>query len=419
MARLFAEYEVESPVGLERAARVIAGEQSCGTFMRLPGETDDLRSRAGANVEDVIVDEVRDKPSLPVRKPGTAYERGRIVLSWPLDNMGASLTNTLATVAGNLFELAEVSAIRLTDVTFPDAFAEACPGPAFGVEGTQLLAGVSGRPMIGTIIKPSVGLSPDETAALVQQLCDGGIDFIKDDELQANGPHCPLAERVNAVMAVINAHADKTGKKVMYAFNITDEVDEMKRNADLVLARGGTCLMVSLHSIGLAGLGAIRRHAQLPLHCHRNGWGLFQRSPDIGLSYRAWQKFWRLAGADHLHVNGLGNKFSESDDSVIDSARAVAEPMFCGKRASFAAMPVFSSGQTAVQIEPTYKAIGTTGFIYCAGGGIMGHPGGVAGGVASLRQAAEAAVKGIPAADYARDHKELADALKVFGDRFG
>jgi ribulose-bisphosphate carboxylase large chain len=272
---------------------------------------------------------------------------------------------------------------------------------------------------IGTIVKPSVGLSPAETAALVQQLCDGGIDFIKDDELQANGPHCPLAERVSAVMAVINAHADRTGKRVMYAFNITDEVDEMKRNADLVLARGGTCLMVSLHSIGLAGLGAIRRHAQLPLHCHRNGWGLFQRSPDIGLSYRAWQKFWRLAGADHLHVNGLGNKFSESDDSVIDSARSVAEPLFCGKRASFAAMPVFSSGQTAVQIEPTYKAIGTTGFIYCAGGGIMGHPGGVAGGVASLRQAAEAAVKGIPAADYARDHKELADALKVFGDRFG
>lgn len=417
MSRLFAEYEVESPVDLERAAHIIAGEQSCGTFMRLAGETDDLRSRAGAKVEHVIEESVRDRPSLPCRKESGSYARGRILLSWPLENMGPSLTNTLATVAGNLFELAEVSALRLLDVTFPSEFAHACPGPAFGIKGTQELAGVEGRPMIGTIVKPSVGLSPEETAALVRELCEGGIDFIKDDELQANGPHCPLAERVLAVMAVINDHAARTGRKVMYAFNITDEVDEMKRNADMVLAAGGSCLMVSLHSVGLAGLGAIRRHAELPLHCHRNGWGLFQRSPDIGISYRAWQKFWRLAGADHLHVNGLANKFSEADASVIASARSVSEPLFRESLPSFEAMPVFSSGQTAVQVEPTYKALGTTDFIYCAGGGIMGHPDGVSGGVESLLQAAEAAVAGIPLHDYAREHPALAAALSAFGSR--
>jgi ribulose-bisphosphate carboxylase large chain len=417
MSRLFAEYEIESPVGLERAAQVIAGEQSCGTFMRLAGETDDLRSRAGAKVEHVIEESVRDHPSLPCRKQGASYARGRILLSWPLANMGPSLTNTLATVAGNLFELAEISALRLLDVTFPGEFARACPGPAFGIKGTQELAGVEGRPLIGTIVKPSVGLSAVETAALVRELCKGGIDFIKDDELQANGPHCPLAERVPAVMEVINDHAARTGRKVMYAFNITDEVDAMKRNADMVLAAGGTCLMVSLHSVGLAGLGAIRRHAELPLHCHRNGWGLFQRSPDIGISYRAWQKFWRLAGADHLHVNGLANKFSESDASVIDSARAVSEPLFRESLPGFEAMPVFSSGQTAVQVEPTYRALGTTDFIYCAGGGIMGHPKGVSGGVESLRQAAEAAVAGIPLHDHAREHPALAAALIAFGDR--
>lgn len=419
MERLYARYEIESPVALERAAAVIAGEQSSGTFMRLPGETDALRARSGAVVEAVVARSVSDRPALPCRIAGARYARGEIELSWPLDNMGASLTNVLATVAGNLFELAEVSALRLLDLGFPEAFAAACPGPAFGVAGTRALAGLASGPLIGTIVKPSVGLSPAETAAMAAELAAAGVDFIKDDELQANGPHNPLAERVAAVMRALNDHAERTGKKVMYAFNVTDEVDAMKRNADLVRDAGGTCLMVSIHSVGLSGFGALRRHAELPLHAHRNGWGLFSRSPDIGIAFRAWQKLWRLAGADHLHVNGIANKFSEPDASVIDSARALGEPLFGPGRPSFAAMPVFSSGQTALQAPASHAAAGGGDFIFCAGGGIMGHPGGVAAGVASLRQACDSVAAGVPLARHAEDHPELAAAIGQFGGQFG
>lgn len=416
MERLYARYDVESPVPLARVAETIAGEQSCGTFMRLPGETDALRGRAEARIEEIVETGKSTRPSLPCRIPGSVFRRGELLLSWPIETVGTSLTNTLATVAGNLFELAEVSALRLLDVSFPESFTRAYAGPGFGVSGTRRLAGVNGRPMIGTIIKPSVGLSPEETAAVVKDLVVGGIDFIKDDELQADGPACPFEQRVDAVMRVVNDHAQRIGRKAMVAFNITGEVDEMKRRADHVTAAGGTCLMVSLHSVGLAGLGAIRRHAALPLHGHRNGWGLFSRSPDIGLSYVAWQKFWRIAGVDHLHVNGLSNKFSESDASVVASAQAVGAPLF-GDDVPFSCLPVFSSGQTAAQVEPTYRALGTPDFLYCAGGGIMGHPQGIAGGVASLRQAADAAMAGIPASRYADDHPELAAALSLFKDK--
>ena len=416
MARVIAEYELESPAPLERAAEVIAGEQSSGTFIRLPGETDDLRARSGARVEKVTVAESRAKPSLPCKHQSASYQRGRIRLSWPIETMGPSLPNLLATVAGNLFELAEVSALRLLDVEFPVDFSEAYPGPGFGIEGTRRLAGLPDGPLIGTIIKPSVGLSPEQTAELVQRLVESGIDFIKDDELQANGPACPLAERVQQVMRVVNNHADKTGKKAMIAFNITGEIDEMKRGHDLVREAGGTCVMVSMHSIGLAGMTAIRQHAALPIHAHRNGWGLFSRSPDIGVSYVAWQKFWRLAGADHLHVNGVANKFSESDESVAASARAVARPLFADGPAHLA-MPVFSSGQTALQMGASLEATGSDDFIFCAGGGIMGHPGGVAAGVASLRQAVEAAKLGVSLEEHARHRPELAAALETFGRR--
>jgi len=415
MERIIARYELESPKSLEHAANVIAGEQSSGTFLKLASETDELRHRSGARVEKITETSTFTTGSLPSRTHGNTYTRGEITLSWPLENMGTSLTNVLATVAGNLFELADVSALRLIDIEFPDAFAAAYPGPGFGIEGTLKLAHVSDRPMIGTIIKPSVGLSPGDTAVLVKQLVEGGIDFIKDDELQGNGPHCPFAARVSHVMRVINDHADHTGKKPMYAFNITGEIDEMKRNADLVRDHGGTCAMVSLFSIGLAGLSAIRKHVELPLHCHRNGWGIYSRSPDIGISFRVWQKFWRLAGADHLHVNGIGNKFTEDDDTVIDAARSLGQNVT--PTTNYHAMPVFSSGQTAVQVGPTIQALGHPNFIYCAGGGIIGHPSGVSGGVSSIRQAADAALQGIPVEEFAKNHDELRLALSTFGKK--
>jgi ribulose-bisphosphate carboxylase large chain len=325
--------------------------------------------------------------------------------------MGPSLPNLLATVAGNLFELREFSGLKLIDLDLPSAFADAYPGPQFGVRGTRVLTGVEGRPIIGTIVKPSVGLSPDETGALVRTLVEAGLDFIKDDELMANPPHSPLARRVEAVMRVIHAHADRTGTKPMYAFNITDEIDAMRRHHDAVFEAGGTCVMVSLNSVGLPGMSLLRRHCRLPIHGHRNGWGMLARHPYLGLDFRAYQQLWRLAGVDHLHTNGLRNKFSESDESVVASARACLTPILGG----FQVMPVLSSGQWAGQAPDTYERIGNVDLLYLCGGGIMAHPGGAAAGVASIRQAWEAALARVPLAEYAREHTELRQALERFG----
>jgi ribulose-bisphosphate carboxylase large chain len=318
-------------------------------------------------------------------------------------------------VAGNSFELHHFSALKLLDVTFPTEFAAAYLGPAFGVEGTRRLTNVHGRPLIGTIVKPSVGLAPAETAGLVDQLVGAGIDFIKDDELLGDPPHSPFTERLEAVMAVIDRHADRTGYKAMYAINITGDYDRMMRNLDLVEKRGGTCAMVVVNSIGLPGVAAARRQSSIALHGHRAGWGLYSRSPDIGMSYIAYQKFWRLAGVDHLHVNGLRNKFCEADDSVIASARACLTPMMDPPGRSDIVLPVFSSGQTAGQAADTYAALGSSDLIYCCGGGIMAHPDGVEAGVQSLREAWEAAMAGVPARDYAKTHPALAVALETFG----
>jgi ribulose-bisphosphate carboxylase large chain len=414
--RILATYWIETPHPVEYAAEVLAGEQSSGTFVAVPGETEELRARSRARVERIQPLETVDGPSLPgARLPKgltgpPRYERAEVVISWPLENVGTNLPTLVATVAGNLFELSEFSGLRLIDLELPPAFASAYPGPQFGIEGTRRLAGVHGRPIIGTIVKPSVGLSPAQTADLVGTLAGAGIDFVKDDELMANPPHSPLAERVAAVMQVINTHADRTGKRVMYAFNITDDIEPMLRHHDTVLQAGGTCVMVSLNSVALPALAFLRSRSQLPIHGHRNGWGMYTRYPGLGVEFTAWQKLWRLAGADHLHLNGLQNKFWEPDDSVVRSIQSCLTPLFGG----YQAMPVISSGQWGGQAPETYRRTGTVDLMYLAGGGIMAHPAGPAAGLAGIRQAWEAAMAGIPLETYAEVHAELRQTLEKF-----
>lgn len=415
--RLRATYMIESAFPLQDVAGVMAGEQSTGTFLKLAAEDDPDVARQAATVERVVETGRVAGPALPgVKTPEgaePAWRRGMVELSWPLDNIGPSLPNLMSTVAGNLFELNQLSAIRLTDLDLPRPFLDAYPGPAFGPGGTRRLVGVERSPLIGTIIKPSVGLTPVATADLVQTLVDGGIDFIKDDELQADGPFCPFEQRVAAVMRVINAAADRSGRKPMVAFNLTGEIDEMRRRHDVVLAAGGTCVMVSLNSVGLAGVAELRRHAALPIHAHRNGWGLYYRSPGIGIDYRAYQKIWRVLGVDHMHVNGLRNKFAEDGASSIASARACLTPLAADEPRL--AMPVFSSGQWAGQAKETYDALGSADLIYCCGGGIVAHPQGVAAGVQSIRDAWEAALDGESLEARARSKPALASALAFFG----
>jgi ribulose-bisphosphate carboxylase large chain len=415
--RILATYRVETAHPLTRAAEIMAGEQSCGTFIRVPGETDELRANHGARVERITELESVTTPSLPFSKPPKnhdgKFKRAEVVLSFPLANMGASLPNLLATVCGNLYELQEFSGLKLIDLALPRAFADKYPGPQFGVAGTRELTGVTHRPIIGTIIKPSVGLSPAQTAALVSTLIEAGLDFIKDDELMANPPHSPFSERFKAVSRVINDYAMRTGKKPMYAVNITDEIDDMLRHHDEVLAGGGTCVMVSLNHVGAPAVAHLRKHSQLPIHGHRNGWGMLTREPYLGIEFKAWHQIWRLAGVDHLHCNGLRNKFWEPDESVITSARACLTPMSDDK--PNIVMPVIASAQWAGQAVDTYQAIGSADLMYVCGGGIVGHPDGIAAGVQSVRQAWEAAMQGVTLEEYAKTHDPLRRAFEKFG----
>lgn len=416
--RFQATYLIETPLDPAKVAEVMAGEQSSGTFTRVAGETDELRSRTRAVVTAVDEVESVDTPSLPnawLGKKGVTgpWRRARIAISFPVDNVGANLATLASIVAGNLYDLGEVTGLRLDTITLPASFRRRFQMPRQGISGTRALTGVMKGPMVGSIIKPNVGLSPEETAALVGKLCAAGLDFIKDDEISADPVHAPLSARVPAVMDVVRRHQDRTGKAVMIAFNITDETDAMKRHADLVAREGGTCVMASLNWCGFSAIETLRRATDLALHGHRNGFGALSRHPLLGISFQAYQTLWRLAGVDHMHVHGLQGKFAQEDEEVVTSARDCVTPLSDGL--DDRVLPAFSSGQWAGTAQPTFDAIGHSDLLFMAGGGILAHPGGPAAGVASIRQAWEAVAAGTSLAEAATTHPALRQALDFFG----
>ncbi|WP_411882904.1 ribulose-bisphosphate carboxylase large subunit family protein [Polaromonas sp. YR568] len=419
--RFEATYLIETPLEPAKVAEVMAGEQSCGTFARVEGETDALRLRARATVEQIDELESVNAPSLPnallERKGHTGpWRRARVRISFPVANVGANLPTLAATVSGNLYDLGEASGLRLESLKLSAGYRAFFDMPQVGIAGTRKITGVATGALVGTIIKPNVGFSSAQTAELVARLCAAGVDFIKDDEVCANPTHAPLGERVPAVMAVVREHQQRTGKHVMVAFNITDETDAMKRHADLIEREGGSCVMASLNWCGHSGVQTLRRHTGLAIHGHRNGYGALSRHPLLGMSFQAYQTLWRLAGVDHMHVHGLQGKFSQSDEEVIESAHDCYTPLTNGiNGVDDRVMPAFSSGQWAGTVPATWAAVNSDDLLFMSGGGILAHPGGPAAGVASIRQAWEATRAGVALAEHARNAPELAAALAFFG----
>jgi ribulose-bisphosphate carboxylase large chain len=416
-ADVVATYLVESYLPVEEAARVIAGEQSTGTFIAVARETAELREQFAARVVEVEELPPSGHGDLPgvIRPAGVQRRSARVRIAFGLDNFGPSLPNLLAAVAGNLFELRQLAGIRLLDLDLPDAFAQRYPGPAYGVTGTRKVLQRPDGVLLGTIVKPSIGLPVEELRVVVRELAEAGIDFIKDDELMGNPPHSPLADRVAVVGEELDRVAERTGRRPMYAFNITDDLDRMAANHDLVRDAGGTCVMVCVNLVGFAGLAWLRERCELPIHGHRAMTGVYTRAPQLGIDFVAWSKLARLAGVDHLHTNGLSNKFYETDEDVLRSIAAVRQPLFGG----YETLPVLSSGQWAGLAPETYRRTGTTDLLVLAGGGIHGHPDGPGAGVAAMRAAWQCAVDGGDLGATAREVPALRRAIDTFGAAHG
>jgi ribulose-bisphosphate carboxylase large chain len=412
-AEIRVTYRLETAGDPEAMAVKIASDQSTGTFTDLPGETVAVRARCAARVVGLTPLEPLATPSIPDVGGRGPYNRADAVIAYPLEAIGTDVAALMTIAIGGVYAAKGLTGIRVMDIDLPGAW-RCHPGPQFGIAGSRRLTGVESGPIIASIIKPSLGLLPEETAEVVRTLCEAGVDFIKDDEKLMSPGYSPLEARVAAIMPVILDHEQKTGRKVMYAFGISSaDPDLMLRNHDLVLDAGGNAAVVNINSIGHGGMTFLRRRSALCLHAHRNGWDILTRHPGLGMEFRPYQKIWRLLGIDQLQINGIRAKYWEPDESFVRSFHDCMTPIFSEADRP---LPVVCSGQWGGQAVETFERTGRTlDLMYLGGGGIHGHPMGPAAGVAATRQAWDAAAAGIPLERQAQAHPELAAAIARFG----
>lgn len=392
MEWVYATYRIESDMPLRKAAEIVAMEESTGTWTEVRTTQRNLEGLT-ARVEDI------DESS------GTA------TIAYPLALFEIpNIPQLLSVVSGNLFGLQQIRRIRLLNLEVPRSFVNAYPGPYFGLQGIRRIVGSEKRPHIGTIVKPKVGLTPDETARVAYEAATGGVDLIKDDETLTDQAFCPLSERVPAVMDALDRVKEETGRKVLYAVNVTTGAEDIAVRAETAREAGANMLMLDVLTAGFTALLELRRSAGLPIHVHRTMHGAITRIPDHGISMMIISVLVRLCGGDQLHVGAITGKMETRIEEVLEIDRFLRSDWF-GLMDVF---PVASGGLHPGCVWDEMDARGHD-IVIQAGGGIHGHPSGTRAGAMAMRMAVDAALHGISPQDCVLRDDALGEALRKWG----
>jgi len=338
----------------------------------------------------------------------------RVSVAYPIELFEpGNLPNLLSSVAGNIFGMSAISKLRLLDIELPEELLRSYPGPRYGIEGVRELLGIKGRPLLGTIIKPKLGLNTKDHASVAYMAWRGGCDIVKDDENLADQRFNPFEERVIETLEMRDRAEEETGERKAYLVNITAKTGEMLRRAEYVEDHGGRYVMIDILTAGFAALQTLREAGfKLALHGHRAGHAAFTRPERHGVSMRVIAKLARIAGIDQLHVGSAVGKMAEQREQVLENIEALKMPM----KGIKPAIPVASGGLHPALVPELLKIFGVDAIIQ-AGGGVHGHPDGTEAGAKAMRQAIEATMKGISLREYAEEHPELKKALERWRGR--
>jgi ribulose-bisphosphate carboxylase large chain len=323
-----------------------------------------------------------------------------------------NMPNILSSVAGNVFGLKALKNLRLNDVELPAELVKSFKGPRFGIEGIRKLLKVPERPLVGTIIKPKLGLKTVDHARVAYEAWVGGCDIVKDDENLSSQRFNPFEERVVKTLESRDKAEEETGERKVYMANITAETGAMLKRAEFVLAHGGEYVMVDILSCGFSALQTLRdQNFKLVIHAHRAGHAAFTKNPKHGIAMRAIAKVSRIIGVDQLHVGTVVGKMSENREEVLENIGALKAEMGGLKPV----MPVASGGLHPMLVPALMETFGKD-FVIQAGGGIHGHTDGTFAGATAMRQAVDATMQGKTIGEYAKTHKELKKALELWKD---
>ena len=395
-ANVICKYKIITDMDIRLAAAAVATEQSTGTWTGISTLNDEIFKRYHGRVIDI---------------------QGNVAtIAYPEDDFSLDIGGVpqiLSVIAGNLFGLEGLKGVRLEDVAFPRGVLRAFKGPKFGIPGLRKALKRPDKPLVGTIVKPKIGLPPRDMADFVYEAGMGGLTNSKDDETLSNQRFCPLEDRVVAIAEATDRVKAETGHVMMHAINVSTRGDRVLEVAERAQELGASELMVDVFTCGFAAVQVLAEDPsiQLPIHVHRTMHGAITRNKDLGVSMAVFSKLVRMCGGDALHIGTFGvGKMKSSAAEDLANQRACVGPELPYEKV----MPVCSGGMHPALIEPLVKITGTDVQIQ-AGGGVAGHPGGVRAGARAMVQAVDAVYQGIPLSEYSKNHPDLREAIKKWG----
>ena len=380
-----------------------------------------------------------------------------IAYPWRLFDRGGNVQNILTYLIGNVLGMKEVAALKLLDVWFPPTMLDQYDGPSTTLDDMRKYLNVYKRPILGTIIKPKMGLTSSEYAEACYDFWVGGGDFVKNDEPQANQDFCPYDKMVKFVKEAMDKAVKETGQKKVHSFNVSAaDFKTMIERCEMIesagFEKGSYAFLIDGITAGWMAVQTLRRmYPDVFIHFHRAGHGAFTRPENpIGMSVLALSKFARLAGASGIHTGTAGvgkmagtpteditaamgilklaaqghifhqswSTVSEKDEDIIrliqeDEAQHVIleDDSWRGMKKC---TPIISGGLNPTLLKPFIDIMGGVDFITTMGAGCHAHPKGTQAGTRALVQACDAYLKGISIEDYAKDKPELAEAIEFF-----
>ena len=380
-----------------------------------------------------------------------------IAYPWRIFDRGGNVQNILTFIVGNVLGMKEISALKMLDVWFPSSMLEQYDGPSYTLDDMRKYLDVYDRPILGTIIKPKIGLTAAEYAEVCYDFWSGGGDFVKNDEPQANQDFCEYGKMVKFVKEAMNKAVKETGKKKVHSFNVSaSDFDEMIRRCELIrnagFEKGSYAFLIDGITAGWMAVQTLRRrYPKVFIHFHRAGHGGFTRPENpIGFTVLVLSKFARLAGASGIHTGtaGVGKmqgspkeditaaknilhlvskghffeqnwaQVPENDKQVIELVKEDYAHHVILEEDSWRGMkkccPIISGGLNPTKLKPFIDIMGEVDFITTMGAGCHAHPKGTNSGAKALVQSIEAYKKGIDLKEYAKNHKELAEAIEFF-----
>ncbi len=377
----------------------LALEGSTATWMEIKEETPEVRER--------LTSKVLGYYEVPAPK-GT--KKAVVQLAFPIaaweENVNVPMM--LLSVSGNIFAFCDK--VRLLDVYIPKCVAAKFNGPKFGIEGVRDILGVYDRPLILQIIKPKMGMTPEETAAQVYQSALGGADLCKDDEMCSELANCPFDARLEAVLKALEKAEQETGEKTLYMVSITDEVSRVREKALRAVQAGATGLLMA-YPVGLSALKVVADDPEISAPI------LWHVSHMLGMlptmSFTVLAKLARLCGADMMLTPSLWSSLQVcSVEEELRTSQTLRAPFYNIKRT----WPMPAAGMYPGLVEALIQEHGSD-FIVPAGGGMLGHPMGYKAGAMAWRQAIAAVLSGISLQEAAQKHPELRVAAETWGIR--